>query len=126
MKNNTISCANPDCTEIIEHARLGRKTCSDACRSAVNNARYREENKFKNYLLKKIDYNYSILKEFHLNGKTIISEASLKNRDYHFNIMTEVRIDYKSKREIKCVYDLGLLHNADAAFKLLKLEQDEN
>ncbi|NPA46795.1 MAG: DUF2116 family Zn-ribbon domain-containing protein [Chlorobi bacterium] len=113
------------CGEPI-YGRSDKKFCSDYCRNAYNNQRYRETTAYIRKINAKLKKNWKILKELNPSGKTKVRKDQLTAEGFDFQYFTSI---YRTKKNdiYYYVYDQGYLPlNNDYYILVQKFEKKDN
>ena len=101
--------------------RADKKFCSDYCRNAYNNRRYKAEQ----YLLRKVNgilkKNRIILLELKDLGMRQFSEFALIERGYRLNYNTSSYVDESGSLQM-LVYDQGIRYRGNGEYELVEKE----
>ena len=98
--------------------RVDKKFCSDYCRNAYNNKRYKEEQHIVREINKILKTNRKILQEMKKAGLGMISESSLVEKGYRINYATASFVDQEGMLQF-AVYDQGIRYRGHGEYELL-------
>ncbi|MEQ8323223.1 MAG: hypothetical protein RIC15_02585 [Vicingaceae bacterium] len=113
-----------NCVECHENmaGRTDKKFCSDHCRNAFNNRKYRNSESIVREVNRILKLNRRILREMHHAGKRAVSESNLIEKGFRLNYTTGYCLDDQGSIQFN-VYDHALRHLGRREYELLQLTE---
>jgi len=106
---------------ILIKGRSDKKFCGPKCKSAFNNAIYRERHKVFYGVDKTLHKNYTILKMFYekSRGEIFIPIKELYQQGFNPHIFTGIMISKNAEEKLYILYDYGYVRDRDQSIKIL-------